>query len=147
MIATPSFITTRNSSGHTNWPPQRVGPHSRVTWTICLLHSPNGITAMFIATGQDVANVAESCSGIIYTELTPSEDRRTDSDYIADLLLGQLAGQRPVGPLTVRQGMVFGAERAVAKPGPLHRRLASGMGQLDSHGGHTVLAAKVNHPF
>ncbi len=37
-------------------------------------HSPNGITAMFIATGQDVANVAESCSGIIYTELTPSED-------------------------------------------------------------------------
>ena len=37
-------------------------------------HSPNGITAMFIATGQDVANVAESCSGIIYTELTPDED-------------------------------------------------------------------------
>jgi hydroxymethylglutaryl-CoA reductase (NADPH) len=37
-------------------------------------HSPNGITAMFIATGQDVANVAESCSGIIYTELTPNED-------------------------------------------------------------------------
>jgi hydroxymethylglutaryl-CoA reductase (NADPH) len=37
-------------------------------------HSPNGITAMFIATGQDVANVAESCSGIIYTELTPTED-------------------------------------------------------------------------
>ena len=37
-------------------------------------HSPNGITAMFIATGQDVANVAESCSGIIYTELTPDND-------------------------------------------------------------------------
>jgi hydroxymethylglutaryl-CoA reductase (NADPH) len=37
-------------------------------------HSPNGITAMFIATGQDVANVAESCSGIVYTELTPEED-------------------------------------------------------------------------
>jgi len=34
-------------------------------------HSPNGITAMFIATGQDVANVAESSSGILYTELTP----------------------------------------------------------------------------
>lgn len=34
------------------------------------LHSPNGITAMFIATGQDVANVAESSAGIIYTELT-----------------------------------------------------------------------------
>lgn len=37
-------------------------------------HSPNGITAMFIATGQDVANVAESCSGIIYTEVTPAGD-------------------------------------------------------------------------
>jgi len=33
-------------------------------------HSPNGITAMFIATGQDVANVSESSSGILYTELT-----------------------------------------------------------------------------
>ena len=37
-------------------------------------HSPNGITAMFIATGQDVANVAESSSGILYTELTPEGD-------------------------------------------------------------------------
>ena len=37
-------------------------------------HSPNGITAMFIATGQDVANVAESSSGILYTELTPERD-------------------------------------------------------------------------
>jgi hydroxymethylglutaryl-CoA reductase (NADPH) len=32
-------------------------------------HSPNGITAMFIATGQDVANVAESSAGIVYTEV------------------------------------------------------------------------------
>jgi hydroxymethylglutaryl-CoA reductase (NADPH) len=37
-------------------------------------HSPNGITAMFIATGQDVANVAESSSGILYTELTQDGD-------------------------------------------------------------------------
>jgi hydroxymethylglutaryl-CoA reductase (NADPH) len=34
-------------------------------------HSPNGITAMFIATGQDVANVSESSAGIVYTELLP----------------------------------------------------------------------------
>ena len=34
-------------------------------------HSPNAVTAMFIATGQDVANVAESSAGIAYTELTP----------------------------------------------------------------------------
>lgn len=33
-------------------------------------HSPNGITALFIATGQDVANVSESSAGIVYTELT-----------------------------------------------------------------------------
>ena len=33
------------------------------------LHSPNGITAMFIATGQDVANVAESSAGVVYVDL------------------------------------------------------------------------------
>ncbi|RMF55864.1 MAG: hydroxymethylglutaryl-CoA reductase [Calditrichaeota bacterium] len=38
------------------------------------LHSANAITAMFIATGQDVANVAESSAGIIYVELTPEKD-------------------------------------------------------------------------
>ncbi len=38
------------------------------------LHSANAITAMFIATGQDVANVSESSAGIIYTEMTPEKD-------------------------------------------------------------------------
>jgi hydroxymethylglutaryl-CoA reductase (NADPH) len=38
------------------------------------LHSANGITAMFIATGQDVANVAESSAGIAYVELTAEKD-------------------------------------------------------------------------
>lgn len=37
-------------------------------------HSANAITAMFIATGQDVANVAESSAGLLYTELTPEGD-------------------------------------------------------------------------
>ncbi|MEZ5347322.1 MAG: hydroxymethylglutaryl-CoA reductase [Pyrinomonadaceae bacterium] len=37
-------------------------------------HSANGITAMFIATGQDVANVSESSAGILYSELTPEKD-------------------------------------------------------------------------
>ena len=37
-------------------------------------HSANGITAMFIATGQDVANVSESSAGVIYSELTPEKD-------------------------------------------------------------------------
>lgn len=38
------------------------------------LHSSNAITAMFIATGQDVANVAESSAAIMYAELTPEKD-------------------------------------------------------------------------
>jgi hydroxymethylglutaryl-CoA reductase (NADPH) len=37
-------------------------------------HSPNGITAMFIATGQDVANVSESSAGVVYTEVTRDGD-------------------------------------------------------------------------
>jgi hydroxymethylglutaryl-CoA reductase (NADPH) len=37
-------------------------------------HSPNGITAMFMATGQDVANVSESSAGVVYTEVTPEKD-------------------------------------------------------------------------
>jgi len=37
-------------------------------------HSPNGITAMFIATGQDVANVAESSSAYYYGELLDNGD-------------------------------------------------------------------------
>ncbi len=37
-------------------------------------HSANGITALFMATGQDVANVSESSAGIMYTELTADKD-------------------------------------------------------------------------
>lgn len=36
-------------------------------------HSANGITAMFIACGQDVANVAESSAAIVYAEITPDD--------------------------------------------------------------------------
>jgi len=38
------------------------------------LHSANAIAAMFMATGQDVANVAEGASAAIYLELTPGRD-------------------------------------------------------------------------
>ena len=37
-------------------------------------HSANGITAIFIATGQDVANVAESSAAFNYGELQPNGD-------------------------------------------------------------------------
>ena len=37
-------------------------------------HSANGITALFIATGQDVANVAESSAAFVYVELRDNGD-------------------------------------------------------------------------
>ena len=37
-------------------------------------HSANGITAMFIATGQDAANVAESSAAFVFAELQPNGD-------------------------------------------------------------------------
>ncbi len=37
-------------------------------------HAANGLTAMFIATGQDVANIAESHAGVTYTQLLENGD-------------------------------------------------------------------------
>jgi hydroxymethylglutaryl-CoA reductase (NADPH) len=37
-------------------------------------HSANGIAALFIATGQDAANVAESSAAVIHAEMTPRGD-------------------------------------------------------------------------
>ena len=37
-------------------------------------HSANGITAVFIATGQDVANVAESSAAVVYADLDDSDN-------------------------------------------------------------------------
>lgn len=37
-------------------------------------HSANAITALFIATGQDTANVAESCGAYVFAELLPNGD-------------------------------------------------------------------------
>ena len=37
-------------------------------------HSANGIAAMFIACGQDAANVAESAAAAVYAEITKSGD-------------------------------------------------------------------------
>ena len=47
-------------------------------------HSANGITAMFIATGQDVANVAESSALYGFSELLPN------GDYYASVTLPSL---------------------------------------------------------
>jgi hydroxymethylglutaryl-CoA reductase (NADPH) len=37
-------------------------------------HAANGLAALFIATGQDAANVAESHAAITYTDLLPNGD-------------------------------------------------------------------------
>jgi hydroxymethylglutaryl-CoA reductase (NADPH) len=47
-------------------------------------HSANGITAMFIATGQDAANVAESSAAYIYAE------RRDNGDYYYSVTIPSL---------------------------------------------------------
>ena len=38
------------------------------------LHSANGIAALFIATGQDAANVAESSAALGFSDLLPNGD-------------------------------------------------------------------------
>jgi len=48
------------------------------------LHSANGIAALFIATGQDAANVAESSAALGFSELLPS------GDYYASITLPSL---------------------------------------------------------
>src|SRR5256885_16641744 len=47
-------------------------------------HSANGITALFIATGQDVANVAESSAAFAYAE------RRDNGDYYFSITIPAL---------------------------------------------------------
>jgi hydroxymethylglutaryl-CoA reductase (NADPH) len=47
-------------------------------------HSANGITAMFIATGQDAANVAESSAAFVYAEL------RENGDYYFSITIPSL---------------------------------------------------------
>jgi len=60
------------------------------------LHSPNGITAMFIATGQDVANVSESSAAILYTELTDEGDLYM-SITIPSLIVATYGGGTGIG--------------------------------------------------
>jgi len=48
------------------------------------LHFANGLTALFIATGQDVADIAESHAGVAYTQLLP------DGSYYWSITLSSL---------------------------------------------------------
>lgn len=56
------------------------------------LHSANAITAIFIATGQDVANVSESSAGIMYTELIEDTHDLYISITIPSLIVATYGG-------------------------------------------------------
>ena len=67
---------------HMRVEPEQLAYHSSVSNIGSILsgankngaHSANAITAIFIATGQDVANVSESSAAITYAEITPEGD-------------------------------------------------------------------------
>ncbi len=59
-------------------------------------HSPNLVTAMFIATGQDVANVSESSAAVVYTDLTREGDLYM-SITIPSLIVATYGGGTGIG--------------------------------------------------
>ncbi len=81
-VTAEATITRDVLRDHLRATPERLAHHYGVAnigaflsgSTSNALQSANGITAMFIATGQDVANVAESSAGILYAELTSPGD-------------------------------------------------------------------------
>jgi hydroxymethylglutaryl-CoA reductase (NADPH) len=54
-------------------------------------HAANGLTALFIATGQDVANVAESHAGVVYNQLLANGDYYW-SITLTSLIVGTYGG-------------------------------------------------------
>lgn len=65
-------------------------------------HAANGLAALFIATGQDVANVAESHAAITYSQLLPSGDYYW-SVTLPSLIVGTFGGG--TGLATQREGL------------------------------------------
>ena len=65
-------------------------------------HAAKGLTAMFIACGQDVANVSESHAGVSYLQLTPSGDLYW-SFTLTSLIVATYGGG--TGPPTQRESL------------------------------------------
>jgi len=65
-------------------------------------HAANGIAALFLATGQDVANVAESHAGMTYTQLLDNGDYYW-SVTLTSLIVGTYGGG--TGLATQREGL------------------------------------------
>ena len=55
------------------------------------VHAANGLTALFIACGQDVANVSESHAGVTYTQLLDNGDYYW-SVTLTSLIVGTYGG-------------------------------------------------------
>ncbi|SDM22192.1 hydroxymethylglutaryl-CoA reductase (NADPH) [Catalinimonas alkaloidigena] len=79
--------------------PEQIDRHSRIgqvgAWQAGAnnngLHSVNGLAALFIATGQDVACLAESSAAITYSEITPAGDLY-GSITLPSLVVGTVGG-------------------------------------------------------
>jgi len=54
-------------------------------------HAANALTALFIACGQDVANIAESHAGVVYNQLMPNGDYYW-SITLTSLIIGTFGG-------------------------------------------------------
>jgi hydroxymethylglutaryl-CoA reductase len=57
-------------------------------------HSANGITALFIATGQDAANVAESSAAFVYSELRENGDYYYSATIPSLIVVARLGDRR-----------------------------------------------------
>ncbi len=111
-------------------------------------HTSNAIAAIFIATGQDLANMAESCTGILYTEVTKEGDLY-GSITLPSLIVGTYGGgtnlptQRECleimgcyGAGKVRKFAEIIASVALAGELSLGAAIATSKGWVDAHEEH-----------
>ena len=102
-------------------------------------HSANGITAMFIATGQDAANVAESSAAFVHAELRENgdyyllgHDPVADRGHVRRRHRATHAARVPGAARLLREGQGAEVRRDRGGDGPL-RRAVAGVG--DRRGG------------
>jgi hydroxymethylglutaryl-CoA reductase (NADPH) len=83
------FLQTTPQAMVDNYRGQMVG-NTLAGVTGCTYHFANGIAAMFLACGQDIANVAESSVGVINLEVLESD--LYVSIYLPSLVVGTIGG-------------------------------------------------------
>ena len=79
--------------------PKDLFDYRQISWTGNFLagsayngsHAANGLAALFIATGQDVANIAESHAGVVYSQLLDNGDYYW-SITLTSLIVGTVGG-------------------------------------------------------